>query len=99
MPWKMKIWKSMIGKEDGIKESLNEIFALKKQLVELGFEADEVEYIIHENAEMKRISQWDLATVKKIKKALNTQLNISRSCLELVQNKKPPKVKKLVEVR
>jgi hypothetical protein len=89
-----------MGRDDEIRTTINEIYEIKQQLVDLGFEADEVEYIIHENADQKRLSQWDFDTVQKIKEALSSQLSISRGCLELVQKRnrqKAPTIKQLAE--
>jgi hypothetical protein len=67
------------------KAEWEEIIKLKKQLVDVGFAPDEVNYMIKKQVGKKSCSKLSRSELLKIKEALVNQLEISHKCLNLIK--------------
>lgn len=58
---------------------------LKQQLVEIGYNAAEVDYMISILSENKKLADMDSISIKKIEDALEEQLCVARRSIEIVK--------------
>jgi len=74
-------------KDKASKADLESIEILKKQLVEVGFASDEVNFMVRTNTKNKKKSLTELnsSEIMEIKKALKEQLEIAQKCLNLIK--------------
>lgn len=73
------------GQEGKLKDELNAVYEIKKQMTQMGFDPGEIDYIIYENAGEKSISSWNVNTAVKVKEALFEHMKIANRCLELTK--------------
>lgn len=77
------------AKDKASKVDLEAINKLKKQLVEVGFAPDEVNFMVKEHIKNKKKSYAELnsAEIMEIKEALSEQLEIAHKCINLIKEK------------
>ncbi|ATW24529.1 hypothetical protein [Candidatus Formimonas warabiya] len=81
---------SLFGNTDKAKTSLPELEAiqsLKKQLVDVGFASDEVEFMIRSHSHKRSLLDMGTDDLRNIKELLSVQLDIARRCLNLANQK------------
>jgi hypothetical protein len=66
------------------KKEWEEIEKIKKELMDLGFFAGEVEYMVESTFKHKKNSEITLEEIKAGKESLKGQMEISQKCLKLV---------------
>ena len=76
-----------VDRVDDSKAEWEEINNLKKQLVDVGFAPDEVDYMIKKQTSKKSFMKLSCSEITNVKEALNKQLEISRKCLNLIKEK------------
>ena len=73
------------GKDEVLRSDLGEIEKLKWELVDIGFAPDEVDYMIKKHTGKKSFTELRNPEINSIKKALSTQLELARKCLDLIK--------------
>jgi len=74
--------------KDTSSEELNNIMALKEQLIEIGYNSDEVKYMITTLSNGIDISKLDSKQLKVIEERLTEQLSIARQCIDFIRGPK-----------
>lgn len=67
--------------KQGAEES---ILALKEQLINIGYNPGEVEYLVKKFGQSKGLSELDISELNELKKALQAQLDIAKKCIEAI---------------
>jgi len=62
------------------------IRTLQKQLVELGYNPEEVGYMVQQLCNNRKLEQLTAEEIVRVGEALNEQLSIARQCIDLVLN-------------
>ncbi|MEL7567530.1 MAG: hypothetical protein AAGU27_22000 [Dehalobacterium sp.] len=85
MSFILSYFNNVDNKDKASKADLESIETLRKQLVEVGFAADEVNFMVRTHAKKKSLSELSSSEIKEIKEALVEQLEIARKCLNLIK--------------
>ena len=80
------IFSGFLPENKETKAELNSILNLKKQLVEMGYNSSEIDYLIKMYGYNEKNAK-DAATIKKIEAVLNDHLGIAKKCIDLVRSK------------
>lgn len=64
-----------------VKES---IMVLKNQLIKIGYNPGEVDYMVKKFGHGKSLNELDMPDLLEIRKTLQTQLEIAKKCLEAI---------------
>lgn len=70
-------------KNDEIRQELENITALKENLVKIGYNPGEVDYLVKKFTKGNKIEKLDIEKLYEIKKALQDQLDIAKKCFDL----------------
>lgn len=76
--------KSNMESKELKRREINNILSLKKQLVAIGYNPCEVDYMIKTSSSGIKINKLDSEQLKKIGSVLGEQLDIARQCIDLV---------------
>jgi hypothetical protein len=74
--------------KDVNEKEIRNISILKEQLIAIGYNPGEVDYMIETSTKGLDITKLDSNQLKDIEKALTAQLSIARQCLDFIRNPK-----------
>lgn len=66
-------------------DTLSNIKGLKKQLINIGYNSGEVDYMIYSCSKGHKLSEIDSDQLKQIEEALQNQLELAQKCKEFIE--------------
>lgn len=76
----------LLPKRNKKKVESKNIYDLKRQLIEVGFNPSEVDYLICMHANSRDFSNLEPEAINQIELELKNQLDIAKKCISLVKN-------------
>jgi len=67
-------------------EEIKRIGSIKKHLVRLGYNPLEVNWMIITLCENRKLKELDLEEIKKVREALEEQLQMAKKCIEAINS-------------
>ena len=78
------ILQGIVGKDTGHEKAIQSIMNIRQKLIKIGYNADEVDYMIAAQSKNANLARLDRQRLKEIETAMEDQLKIARQCLEVI---------------
>ena len=78
------IFLGIAGKDTRQEKIIQSIVNIRQKLIKIGYNADEVDYMIETQSKDTNLAKLDWQSLKEIETAMEGQLKIAKQCLEVI---------------